>query len=94
METFIDQAPKLVKTAAKLASLQNSGEETEILQSAKARMVETGYDNWNGGVTLYSLLLEIPIELFSKIEKSREMLEKSIQEKMRVLTRVNSADAI
>lgn len=94
METFIDKAPVLIKTAAKLASLQNLLEESEILRSAKTRMVETGYDNWDGGITFYSLLLEIPLELFSKIESSREQLEKSIREKIGGLTRMDQSNSI
>lgn len=93
-ETFIDKAPALVKTAAKVAKLQGLYYESRILEVALSRMVETGYDNWDGGTTFYTLLLEIPIELFSEVEFTREQLEKSLRDKIGGLTKHNQGHNI
>lgn len=94
METFINRATTLVKTASKLAKLQGSRQESRFLSKAKARLMETGYDNLNNGTTFFSLLLEVPIEIFSKIQNEQEQLEKSILERMAVLTRTDIGNSI
>lgn len=94
MDTFISQAPALTKTALKLAKLKGALDEEKILRSAKPRLVETGYDSWNNGTTQYSLILEIPLKLFSKIEPAREEFEKNIRERMASLTRRDSGNSI
>ena len=94
MKTFIEKVPLFIKTIAELTALQGLSTESAILKSAKFRIVETGYDNWDGGITFYSLLLEIPLKLFSGVENIKELLEKTIQNKLEQLTRTDSGNRI
>ncbi|MDB5190295.1 MAG: hypothetical protein JWN49_621 [Parcubacteria group bacterium] len=94
MATFIERSAVLVSTAAKLAGLQGRSDEEKILQKAKVRLVETGYDNWNGGITLYTLMLEIPLKMYSKIEGMRKEFEISIRDRIADITRTESDNSI
>lgn len=94
MTSFADRAQLLIKTAAKLATLQGHFDEKKILEKAKARLVETGYDNWNGGITFFTLVLEIPLDLYSKIEDSRKKFEETIRERMANITRTDAGNTI
>lgn len=84
----------MLKTAAELAVLQGSTDEAKILKEAKSSLIETGYDNWNGGITYFTLALEVPLKIFSKIEKSREGFERAIKDRMNSITRTDAANAI
>jgi hypothetical protein len=40
----------------------------EVFENAKARIEETGYDNWNGGTYLSTLFLDLPLKVFALIK--------------------------
>lgn len=87
MPSFEDQATSLVATAAELASLRGSANEAEVLRNAKASLVLTGHDNWNGGIDIYTLMLEVPLRLYAKIEDDRDQLEKAAGRRLDQLLR-------
>jgi hypothetical protein len=94
MATFIERASSILNTAAELSVLEGNADEARILKQAKASLVETGYDNWNGGITYFTLALEVPLKTFSKIGSNREQCEKSILERVNNITRTDSANTI
>lgn len=87
MATFEDQAPSIAATAAEIASLRGAKTEATILQRAKASFVQTGHDNWNGGIEIYALMLEVPVNIYAAVEDERERIEKSILRRIEQLTR-------
>jgi hypothetical protein len=94
MATFSDRAKPLVITAAKIARLQGAESEAIILEKADASLIETGYDNWDGGQSFYTLMLEIPIPIYASIDDNREALEKSIHQRVKALIRTESGNLI
>lgn len=94
MTTFEQRAPAFAATAAEIARLRGSAVETELLATATASLVETGYDGWNGGTTFFTLMLEVPIATYVKIEPSRDELEKKILEAVTPLVRTEVGNAI
>ncbi len=54
----------------------------EVLESAKAKISESTYDNWNGGTYYYTLSLEIPVRLFAQIEPKLTQTEQTIRLKI------------
>jgi len=57
MAEFPERANRIVATAAQIAQLQGASLEVTVLQQARASLVETGCDNWNGGTTFFTLML-------------------------------------
>ena len=91
---FRDRATQFIRTLQQIAALRGARQEAEVLAQASASLIETGYDNWNNGVTYYTLTLEVPIKLYAQLDDQRDALEKSIQKRMSELTRAESAASI
>lgn len=87
MATFESQASSLIATAAQIAELRYSQEEASLLRAAKPSLVQTGHDNWNGGIDIYALMLEIPVPLYAEVEDRRSKLEEKILDRIQQLTR-------
>jgi TIR domain len=94
MTEFRDRAVPLVRTARQIAHLRGATEEAAVLAQSAASLIETGYDNWNGGTTFYTLTLEVPIPLYAEIEDRRAAVEKSIHQRMSDLTRSEGGTSI
>ncbi|MGH8617559.1 MAG: toll/interleukin-1 receptor domain-containing protein [Burkholderiales bacterium] len=87
MASIESQASSLVATAAKIAELKSAYEEASLLNASKPSLVQTGHDDWNGGLDLYTLMLEIPITLYAEIEERRSKLEQKVLGRIEQLTR-------
>jgi hypothetical protein len=94
MADFSESAGRIAKTAAQIAKLQAASAEATVLEKAKASLVETGYDNWNSGTTLFTLMLEVPIPTYAAIDNQREKLEKSIKERVSQIVRTEMGNVI
>ena len=56
----------------------------EILQTSTPRLEETGYDNWNGGTTIWTIfLLLAPTEYAQIKETKRKLLEEEINNRLK-----------
>lgn len=87
MSTFEDQAPRFAATAAEIASLRGSEEEANLLREGTASLVQTGHDNWDGGIDIYALMIEVPVQTYARIEERQEKLEKAILGRVQQLIR-------
>ncbi|MGV8130599.1 MAG: toll/interleukin-1 receptor domain-containing protein [Candidatus Pacearchaeota archaeon] len=94
METFEERAPILTKTAEQIARLKGLNTEADILKEAKASLVMSGYDNWNNGTELYSLILQIPITLYASIDEQKNKIEHSIRERISQIIRTEVGSSI
>jgi TIR domain len=87
MSSFENQATSLAVTAAEIASLRGSIDEARLLRHAKATLVQTGHDNWDGGLDIYALMLEVPISVYADLDERRTKLEKVILDRVQQLIR-------
>ncbi len=60
---------------------------SNILQSSKVSAEITDYDNWNGGIDIYTITVSLDIYLYSEIEDKLEEYEKSILDEFSFLIR-------
>jgi hypothetical protein len=76
-----------LKTCTQL--LQNKGQQlsADILRNANIDIRETSYDNWNGGQYGFTLNLQVPLNLYSKIEDDIESIEKNLLNKLSPMIR-------
>jgi hypothetical protein len=89
-----DDADALLATAAQALALQGASREVEILAYSDAEFEESGYDNWNGGQTLFTLQIRLSSRLYEQITASRELLEKSILATLQEVFRRYESDHI
>ena len=93
MATFTDRARAIIATAAQIAKLQGVTLEATVLEAAVPTLVETGYDNWNGGTDFYTLMLEVPIPAYAALADP-EATEKAIQRRVSQLIRMDAGHQI
>jgi hypothetical protein len=79
---FYLSAETVVATLAELFRAQGNRVACEALENAKARIEETGYDNWDGGQYYYTLVLELPMKVFAHVESDVPKMEKLISGKI------------
>lgn len=80
MIDFTKNPEVLLSTAANLFKEKGSFPEIEIIQHSKISIIQSGYDEWDGGIYLYTIYLEIPIDIFYKYSESKKEIENSILE--------------
>lgn len=80
-------------TLARLFAAEGAAQEVAVLTFSKPEVVESHYDNWNGGTTYYSLVMEVPLNLYPQIEPRKTELEAIIFKKLEVIVNKNPSDA-
>ena len=56
---------------------------TELLKTATSIIEETGYDNWNGGTTIWTIYLRISPEAYAHLGAQKEIIEKEINGRLK-----------
>ena len=77
-EKFHLSSETVVATLVELFRAQGNRVACDVLENAKARIEETGYDNWDGGQYLFTLVLELPMKVFAHVESDVPKTEKFI----------------
>ena len=75
---FPQSAEAVVATLTELFRNQGNHSACEVLENAKVRIEETGYDNWDGGQYFFTLFLDLPMKVFAHIESDVTKMEKLI----------------
>lgn len=91
---FFANPDSVLGTLARLFAADGSAREVAVLTYSTPEIVETHFDNWNGGVCYYSLLLHVPINLYPQIEASKEELLASIRDKIQVFLQGNEHEIL
>jgi hypothetical protein len=80
MAEFEDRAKTFASTAGKIARLQGSEFEADILERSLASLIKTGsqQEDWGEIRDFYTFMLEVPIPTYAAIDDQRAKLEKSI----------------
>jgi hypothetical protein len=79
-----DDEPYLAAVEAML-SAEGMAEAAELLREAEIEIVETGYDNWNGGTRLYTVYLAIDPSEFGRLGAKRDTLQEQISARIRAV---------
>jgi hypothetical protein len=71
-------ADTIAGALAYAAAAQGDAASVAALAASVPRFEKTGYDNWNGGIDLLTLYLEVPIQVFGQLVRVREDIQKGI----------------
>ena len=55
----------------------------EILRVSAVKVEETGYDNWNGGTTIWTIYLLVEPVAYAQLGTKRETLEEQINKRLK-----------
>lgn len=75
----------LLATVEAMLAAEGMAEAAELLREADADVVETGYDNWNGGTHLYTVFLSINPASFGRLGAKRATLEEQITARVKLV---------
>lgn len=79
-----DKLESILATATEMLMTEGNSGAAEILQTSTPRLEETGYDNWNGGTTIWTIfLLLAPTEYAQIKETKRKLLEEEINNRLK-----------
>jgi hypothetical protein len=79
---FPQSAEAVVATLTELFRHQGNHLACDVLENAKPRIQETGYDNLDGGQYLFTLFLDLPLKVFAPIEPDVSRMETTIAGKL------------
>jgi hypothetical protein len=85
-----DRARTLSTTLREVFRHQGATLPAKLLRAGQAELLETNFDNWNGGTYTYSFVLRVPIDLFAKLGNQQGAVEKLIQEQLHGLFRTET----
>jgi hypothetical protein len=80
----LDDEAYLASVEAMLTA-EGMAEAAELLREAEAEVVETGYDNWNGGTRLYTVFLSVDPASFGRLGTKRTTLEEQITARVKLV---------
>lgn len=89
MDEFASRAPEFLRTIKAIVQVKG-GPLSTILRDATAELLNTGYDNWNGGTDVYAFQITIPATVFAAFDDAQEELETAILERLKKLIRDES----
>ncbi|MAK83426.1 abortive infection family protein [Phenylobacterium sp.] len=79
-------------TVAELLAAEGMNPAVEILRTSEPRAVQTGYDNWNGGTTLWTIFLEVTPVVFGQLGDRRTIIEEQIDKRLKAVVGKHSTD--
>lgn len=83
MSALYENPEKYLATAAEMLTAEGMTDAAEILRVSSAKVEETGYDNWNGGTTLWTIYLLLEPAAYAKLGSKREAIEEQIDKRLK-----------
>ena len=69
-------------TTAELLSAEGMTAAADLLRTAKLRVEQTGFDNWNGGTTIWTVYLQVEPSAYAQLGDRRAGLEEQIKQRL------------
>ena len=72
----------LAENAARLFAQEGNAKLVSVLSCAVISATQTGFDNWDGGTTIYTIYLEVPQAIYLEIRSELEDIGKEVHKKI------------
>ena len=89
MQDYLSNHEAFIGKIARLLLLDNRKAEAKLLASAEYRIEQTDHDNWNGGIDIYVIFLEVPTSLYAEAKSDIEKIQNHILQKAQFLLRTS-----
>ncbi len=83
MERLEQDYENYISTVAEMLDTESMADAASILRTSNLRIAETGYDNWNGGTTIWTIHLTVAPAAYSRLGAKRETLEEQINKRLK-----------
>ena len=70
-------------TAAEMLMAEGMTDASEILRISTVKVEETGYDNWNGGTTIWTVYLLVSPAAYARLGTKREGMDEQIAKRLK-----------
>ncbi len=92
-ESLLEEAEALLYTLARLYAQRGQAREVAILADATPLLKQTDYDNWDGGTYIYTLFLNISLEVYAQLsDEERSDVENKLAEELAKMFRFDSSN--
>jgi AbiJ N-terminal domain 3/Abortive infection C-terminus len=92
LKSMAENPELYLATAAEMLTAEGMTEAAEILRVSMARVEETGYDNWNGGTTIWTIYLLVEPSAYAELGSKREILEDQINKRLKPILEQFTSD--
>jgi AbiJ N-terminal domain 3/Abortive infection C-terminus len=92
MKALEEDYEQYLATVATMLATEGMDEAASLLRSTKLRIEQTGYDNWNGGTTIWTIFLSISPTAYARLTSRRAALEAQINERLKPVVEQFSSD--
>jgi hypothetical protein len=82
LKRVAEDPERYLATVAEVLATEGMMDAAEVVRTSTAKIEETGYDNWNGGTTIWTVYLLVSPSSFAKIGMARESLEQQIASRL------------
>lgn len=82
---FFADPESILGTLARLFASEGDAKAVAVLTYSAPEIADTDHDNWNGGTTLYTLFLHVPLNLYPQLLDGIGNLEQAILDKVQIL---------
>jgi hypothetical protein len=83
LKAVVEDPDRYLATAAEVLMAEGMTDAAEILRTSMAKVEETGYDNWNGGTTIWTIYLLLDPVAYAQLGAKREGLEEQINKRLK-----------
>lgn len=92
MKSLFDDPEAYIATVAKMLEAEGLSDAADILRVSTVSVSETGFDNWNGGTTTWTLSVAIPSTEYVHLGHRRETIKQEIDTRVQDLVSNYSHD--
>lgn len=92
LKTVAENPEHYLATAAEMLAAEGMTDAAEILRTSTARFEETGYDNWDGGTTIWTIYLLLDPSIYARLGTKREALEEQIDNRLKPILEQYTSD--
>ena len=83
MQTIEKDYETYLVAVAEMLTAEDMDEAASLLRMATTRMVQIGYDNWNGGTTIWTIYLTVRPETYARLSSKLESMETQINKRLK-----------
>jgi hypothetical protein len=84
---MIEDINKLISSLVPILEKQNKRTEIDLLRQENTELIETGFDNWNGGIEFYTLFIYVSPQKYALLLDEIDQIENNIYESVKLLLR-------
>ena len=91
---WTENVSELFEPLREIAEYHSDKIVASVFREGQADLVESDYDNWNGGTTYYTLTIQVPPYVYASLEDDLEEVEKKILERVKKYQRAETHDYV